>query len=247
MKFLLRSGPISAVLGFVIWSWMALVTRTIRWQVEGTESARAIWAQPSGTIVAGWHSRILLLPAGWTKEMRHWPGRTAPGAMLISLSPDAEPVTRAIHWLGLEAIRGSKTNRKKRDKAKGGGRAIAEASRLLKAGGAVCITPDGPRGPAEHVGPGPILLAQRAGAKILPYGLAARPAKRLNTWDRFLVPLPFTRGAIVFGEPLQVAKDNDPETLREALQLRLDKAQARADALVSGQDLAEVSTHETPA
>ena len=138
MKSLLRSGPVSALLGALIWVYMVLVTRTMRWTIEGDERAKEAWANSNGIIVAGWHSRILLLPTGWTKRMRKWPGRQAPSAMLISLSPDAEPVARAIRHLGLEAIRGSSSHKRK-NKDKGGMKAVAEAIRLLKSGGAVCI------------------------------------------------------------------------------------------------------------
>ena len=197
--------------------------------------AKEIWAESNGVIVAAWHSRILLLPSGWTKFMRKWPGRKAPSAMLISLSPDAEPVARAIRHLGLEAIRGS-TNHKRKRKDKGGVKAVAEAIRRLKSGGAVCITPDGPRGPMQRAQAGPVLLAQRSGAPILPYALAANPSKRLSTWDRFIIPFPFTRGAIVFGEPIEVHRSDDADTVRALLEARLNDVTARAEKIV-GSDI----------
>ena len=157
--------------------------------------------------------------------------------MLISLSPDGEAVARAISHLGLKSVRGSGANKKKAKKDKGGARAVAEAVRLLKTGTAVCITPDGPRGPAEVVSPGAVLIAQRAEVPILPYALAARPVIRLNSWDRFMIAFPFTRGAIVFGEPVQTSRDMAPDTLCKLLQQRLDAATRRANALVGLEDL----------
>lgn len=210
---------------------MALVTRTMRWTIEGDLRAKEIWETSNGIIVAGWHSRILLLPSGWTKLMRKWPGRTAPSAMLISLSPDAEPVARAIRHLGLEAIRGSSNHKRKR-KDKGGVKAVAEAIRKLKSGAAVCITPDGPRGPMQRAQAGPVLLGQRANAPILPYALAASPSKRLKTWDRFIIPFPFTKGAIVFGEPIETTRGDDSNAMRALLETRLNEVTARAEKLV---------------
>ncbi|MEL7482277.1 MAG: lysophospholipid acyltransferase family protein [Pseudomonadota bacterium] len=230
MKSLLQSGPVSATLGFLIWAYMAICGRTIRWRVEGLEPARSAWIKEGGLIVAAWHSTILTLPTGWTRFMRRWPARAAPSAMLISLSPDAEPVTRAIRHLGLESIRGSKFHKRKR-KDKGGGEAIAAASRLLKAGGALCITPDGPRGPRQRAGLGPIVLARRSGAPILPYALATAPSKRLSTWDRFQIPVPFARGAIVFGPVLTLEEIETPEAMRRELETRLNVATERAEAL----------------
>ncbi|KCZ51431.1 hypothetical protein HY29_06070 [Hyphomonas beringensis] len=231
MKRLFRSKPVTILLGTLIWGWMTLVARTVRWKVEGIEPARQSWSENQGVVVASWHSRIMLLPSGWIRHMRHWPGPIHKGAMLISLSPDGEAVTRAIGHLGIHAIRGSAANKKKAKKDKGGIKAVAEAVRLLRSGTGVCITPDGPRGPAEVVSPGAIMIAQRAGAPILPYALSVKPAKRLGTWDRFIIPFPFARGAIVYGEPLATTRDADPAELQAELQKRLDAATQRADML----------------
>lgn len=219
------------MLGWIIWLYMGLCGRTIRWTVEGDDVAKAAWAAHRGVVVAAWHSRILLLPSGWTKLMRKWPGRSAPSAMLISLSADGEPVAKAIGHLGLESIRGSSSHKRK-NKDKGGAAAVAAAIRRLKAGGAICITPDGPRGPVQRAQLGPVLLAQRSGAPILPYALASSGAKRLDSWDRFIIPLPFTRGAIVFGEPILTARKDDSDAVRQTLEAALNVATRRAEDLV---------------
>ncbi|MEO9971789.1 MAG: DUF374 domain-containing protein [Hyphomonadaceae bacterium] len=230
MKAFFRSTPVAAALGAIIWAYMALCGRTIRWHVEGLDGAKSAWADHNAIVVAAWHSTILTLPTGWTKFMRKWPGRSAPSAMLISLSDDGEPVARAIQHLGLRSIRGSKANKSKR-KDKGGGAAIAAATQLLKAGGALCITPDGPRGPRQRASLGPILIAKRSKAAILPYALATAPSRRLQTWDRFQLPIPFARGAIVFGEVLTFADQSSPDAMRQTLEDRLNDATIRAETL----------------
>ncbi|MEL6285265.1 MAG: lysophospholipid acyltransferase family protein [Pseudomonadota bacterium] len=235
MKSLLRSGKVSSFIGFLIWCWMVLVARTVRWHVEGGEAFSDLWHGDKGIMVAGWHSRILLLPSGWSWIRRTLPFEKKPTAMLISLSSDGEAVAKAITHLGLSAIRGSKSNKRK-GKDKGGVRAIAETVRHLKAGGVVCVTPDGPRGPREEVGLGPVVLAQRAGVPVIPYGLAMRPAKTLSTWDRFLIPFPFGRGAIVWGRPMMLDPTADTDTLRKVLQSGMDDANRRAH-LLAGIDL----------
>lgn len=231
MKSLFRSKPVTIMLGFLIWMWMALVARTIRWTIEGEEHVQQAWETQPGVVVAAWHSRIMLLPAGWIRHMKHLDGRIRNGAMLISLSPDGEAVARAIDHLGLKSVRGSAANKKKTNKDKGGVRAIAEAVRLLKSGTAVCITPDGPRGPAEVASPGAVMIAQRAGTPIIPYALSVRTAKRLDTWDRFIIPFPFSKGAIVYGPAIDAPRDASPQTLQALLQKRLDEATRRADML----------------
>lgn len=237
MKSLMHTRPIISLLGGLIWAYMALCSRTIRWRVEGLDTAREDWSRHHGIIVAAWHSTILTLPTGWTKFMRHWPGRSAPSAMLISLSADGAPVARAIQHLGLKSIRGSSTNKRKR-KDKGGGAALAEASRLLKAGGALCITPDGPRGPRQRAGLGPILISKRTDAPILPYALATAPSKRLSSWDRFQIPIPFARGAIVFGKTISLGEAKTPERMREILEDRLNEATFRAETLCGAHHVA---------
>ena len=110
-------------------------------------------------------------------------------------------------------------------------RAVAEASRRLREGGYVCMTPDGPRGPRRIASPGAVTLAQRTGAAIVPYAISTRPAPRLDTWDRFIVPLPFARGAIVFGPPIDCPRGASLDQLCEALQSGMDAATRRAEEL----------------
>ena len=230
MKVILRSAIVASILGWLIWAYMALCNRTIRWTVIGDEEALKVWLGYPSIIVAAWHSTILLLPSGWNRIIQKWPNQKTRSAMLISLSKDGEPVAKAIKHLGLEAVRGSSTHKgKKRDK--GGMKALAEALRILKNGGGICITPDGPRGPAEIAQNGPVIMAQRTGAPILPYAIVSAPRKRLNTWDGFRIPYPFTRGALVFGQAVIPNDADDRETLRKRLEDSLNEAMADAETI----------------
>lgn len=225
---------------------MAICSRTIRWRLEGLEEARTHWQDNHSVVVAAWHSTILTLPTAWIRYMRHWPGRKAGSAMLISLSADGEPVAQAIRHIGLMSIRGSKSRKSKKGKNKGGIEAFTEASKLLKAGGAVCITPDGPRGPRQRAGKGPITIARRTQSAILPYALATAPSKRLSTWDKFQIPIPFARGAIVFGDPIMPDDDPDPERLRQALENRLNEATRRAEELCGAEHVSPAAHKTAP-
>jgi len=102
---------------------------------------------------------------------------------------------------------------------------------VMKKGGCIVMTIDGPKGPREIVGIGTIKLAQQMGVPILVYGLSAN-AKRLDTWDRLLWPRPFARGAVVIPEPIQTSKSMDSEELRLRVENALRAATARADELV---------------
>ena len=233
MKPLLRSPFVAAVLGFVIWSWMALVAYTIRWKIEGADSARqSLGARSTGIVLACWHETILMMPSGWYRSIRGWPERGGHRlAMMVSLSPDGIAVANAVVRLDIDVVRGSASNKKKAAKDKGGVRAIAEASRRLKEGGVICMTPDGPRGPRRIATAGAVTLAQRAGAAVVPYAVSSKPAPRLDSWDRFIIPLPFARGAIVFGPPIDCPREARLEDLQQALQTGMDAATRRAEEL----------------
>ena len=111
--------------------------------------------------------------------------------------------------LGFPAIRGSSTKAWDKAKPKGGAGAFREVLRWLSRGGGVAITPDGPRGPSERMAEGAPLLAKMSGAPVLLVGLACRPALRLGTWDRAILPIPFGRGVVVWAGPFEIAGDAD--------------------------------------
>ncbi|MEL6257884.1 MAG: lysophospholipid acyltransferase family protein [Pseudomonadota bacterium] len=243
MKGILRSTPVAAVLGWLIWSYMALCSRTIRWTVEGANAAEASWPDHGSTILAAWHHQILLLPSVWIQMVRQWHAPRGRAAMLISLSADGEPVAKAIEHIGLESVRGSARDKRK-NKDKGGREALKAALEILRSGGGVCLTPDGPRGPAERVAPGPAVMARRVSATTIPFAISARPAWRLKTWDRFMIPLPFTNGAMVFGAPILAERYEDADSLRRAIQTGMDHANSRAQAILAGVDSASQPARE---
>jgi lysophospholipid acyltransferase (LPLAT)-like uncharacterized protein len=231
MKTVLRSEPVQGMLGWLVWAMMALACRTMRLRVEGEEAARAAWlATQDGIIVAGWHGRILVFSTGWRRVIRGWEAAPKPVSMVVSQSPDGEFMSLALRRLGIEPIRGSAANPKKREKDKGGVAALRAALGHLGANGVVCLTPDGPRGPRQRSGPGAALMAQRSGAPILVYAIACRPSIRLKTWDNLMLPLPFARGVVVFDGVVTVARGEDVEQARRTLEDRLNGAQARAEA-----------------
>ncbi len=216
----LRLPLVQAALAAVLAVYLKATLKTLRWTVEGDERPRAIWRQGGGVVVCFWHGRIALAPSCWPK------GEAQEPRALISLSPDGAFVARAMEALGFPAIRGSSLKPSDPGKAKGGSEAFREMLRWLKGGGGVAITPDGPRGPAQVMGEGPGRLAERAGAPVLLVGLACKPAIRLNSWDRTLLPLPFARGAMVWDGPFE-------GEAAEALGARLSAATARAEAVLA--------------
>jgi lysophospholipid acyltransferase (LPLAT)-like uncharacterized protein len=94
---------------------------------------------------------------------------------------------------------------------------------VLASGRDVVITPDGPRGPVYELGPGIILLAQKSGAPVFPANLEYSRCWRLKSWDRFILPRPFSKIRVIFGPPHHVALTSSDEAF-EAERLRLQNA-----------------------
>jgi len=222
----LRSPLIQAVLAWVLAAWLKLCLSTIRWRQENIEAAEQVWASGGGAIVCFWHSRIALAPACWPLD------RAQPPRALISLSADGEFIARAVARLGFPAIRGSSSKKSAPDKAKGGAAAFRDVLRWIRGGGGVAITPDGPRGPAESMAEGALVLARASGAPVLLVGIACRPAVRLGGWDRSVLPLPFGRGAIVWDGPLVWTDEATVEAARAEWAARITAATTRAEALL---------------
>lgn len=210
--------------------YVRLVNRSTRWKVEGQELVDPIWRGGEGVVGAMWHSRILLTMAAWPPNK---PPRKQRPSFLISLSPDGEFVSKAALLLGAGVVRGSGANRKKK-KNKGGPAAFRKMIAQIEAGGCLAITPDGPRGPRMRASLGAVQLAAKTGAPILCLGAASTNAKLFDTWDRFCLPLPFGRGAIIWQGPIFVPKNADDELLetkRLEMENLINKATVRADIL----------------
>jgi lysophospholipid acyltransferase (LPLAT)-like uncharacterized protein len=228
LKRLARSPVIPFVGGTLIWVYMSILSHTMRWRVEGIETARKFWENPRGWVLATWHSRILMMPVLQIIYKPKWAKQAHPATLMVSPSRDGEYTNRSGKWLGLHIIRGSSSGRKDKDKR---GRAAArEAMEVMKKGGCIVMTIDGPKGPREVVGIGTIKLAQQMNAPIVIYGLSAN-ARRMNTWDRLLFPMPFARAAMVIPAPIETSKEMDSEELRQRVERELKEATRRADEL----------------
>lgn len=219
----LRHPVIQTILSSLLAAWMRFCFSTLRWTYEGREHAEAVWAARGGVLCAFWHSRIGLSPACWDLT------RAQPAKALISLSPDGQFIAKAVALQGFPAVRGSSANKDKADAAKGGSRALRDGLKQLKVG-ALAITPDGPRGPARVMAEGLPLMARMSGAPVLFIGMSCKPAVRLNSWDRALLPLPFGRGAIVY-EIDHFPQGGDLSVVAAAWAERLTAVEARADAI----------------
>jgi lysophospholipid acyltransferase (LPLAT)-like uncharacterized protein len=146
-------------------------------------------------------------------------------AVLASRSRDGEILSRYVHKFGLQVVRGSSS--------RGGAAGLRGLATVLRGGTDVALVPDGPRGPRGQLQPGVVALAALTGAPVVPLAVGAQPARRLNSWDSFLIPLPFARCAVVFGEPLPVSRDADRARSAKEIERALDETSAEADRLVT--------------
>lgn len=227
MRGLLQSSAVVAVGAALLAAYLRFCYATMRWTVEGEADAAAVWNAGGPVVICFWHERIGVAPRSWPH------GRAQPIRALVSLSRDGEFIARAMAAIGFPAIRGSSSKASAPDKAKGGAQAFREALRWLKAGNAVALTPDGPRGPRREMADGAPMLAKTAAAPVLFLGAACEPRIQLGGWDKGVLPVPFGRGAIVWRGPARADRDVDVETLRRDWAARLSAATDRAGELLA--------------
>jgi lysophospholipid acyltransferase (LPLAT)-like uncharacterized protein len=164
-------------------------------------------------LFALWHGRMFL------SILEH---RGSGIATMASRSKDGEVIALWLERNGYRAARGSST--------RGGGQALRELVRHVRGGGNAALTVDGPRGPARDVQPGIVQLAKLTGGWILPITSSSSRARFLASWDRYLLPLPFSRCIVAYGEPFPIETGLPDEEAARRIAGALDAATKEADA-----------------
>jgi lysophospholipid acyltransferase (LPLAT)-like uncharacterized protein len=215
----IRSDRKSAVLGMLAGWAMKLLGATLRFQVRDLAGVGAKDPAVPPVIMILWHNRFFSVPPAWQKLC----GSHRKMVVLTSASHDGDMVARAMAVFGLGAIRGSSSRR--------GVAALVGLKRASQEGLDICLTPDGPRGPRYIMQPGVIKLAESTGAPIVPIHVLFSSAWRLKSWDRFVIPKPFSRVEVTFGPAIHLSRGMDPETFEnERLKLELLLVKATDDA-----------------
>jgi len=192
----------------VIWL-VRLWWRTTRVRVEGSENLAAALARAPSLVPCYWHQHQMYCAKYLLAER----ARGLKVGWLISPSVDGELGAMIVRRAGGFAIRGSSTHT--------GARALRDYYQaLVRDNVSPVITPDGPRGPRFKFKPGALLLAQMSGRPILPLAYAASRAWLIK-WDKFVIPVPFSRVVIVVGAPVYVPRVTDASLL-ESLQLQME-------------------------
>jgi len=198
-----RGNRKSALIGTSAGWLMKLLAMTLRLEVRDDWGSSAPAKDLPPAIYTLWHSRFFIVPAAWGKISR---GRRKVVA-LTSASHDGDMVAHAMAVFGLGAVRGSSSRR--------GVAALVALKKALKEGSDICVTPDGPRGPRYAMQPGGIKLAESTGAPIVPVHVLFSSAWRLKTWDRFVIPKPFSRVVVTFAAPIFLPRGMDAEAFEK--------------------------------
>ena len=194
------------------------VTRTVRIRCEGTTILDELESAGRAAVLPFFHGRQFLLTGFLV-------GRKL--GVMSSLSRDGELQTRVMEGLGFEVVRGSAS--------RSGARGLIGLKRLMDKGCHATFAVDGPKGPLAEVKPGAVYLAKKSGAPVVAMASSASPAHIFSrAWDLYLLPWPFGKGAVVFGDPIYFDDDTSDEAMsRDSHVLKeiLTKLQQRADEL----------------
>jgi len=198
-------------LAWVVANALRLLAATLRYRVNGGRGPAKLPDEP--VIFALWHNRLSLCMKVYENFVRphHQHDHLA---ALISASKDGAFLAAILQNFGVEPVRGSSSRR--------GAQALLELASWAERGYDLAVTPDGPRGPCYVVQEGVMALAQVTGLPIVPYSCRVGWKLRLKSWDRFQIPLPFSRCDVELAKPVHVPRDaSDAE--REALRQQLER------------------------
>jgi lysophospholipid acyltransferase (LPLAT)-like uncharacterized protein len=207
VKKILQSDLMAAVVCFIGALYIRLVHWTGRWRIEGEDIPKSLHKAGKPFIHCFWHGRLLMMPYCWR--------RADLTIVLTSTHQDGRLISRTVKHFNINAVEGST--------GKGGAQATRRLIKLLRKGGIVGLTPDGPRGPRMRVSEGTIALARLSGAPIVPSAYSVARGRILGSWDRFVLALPFSRGVYLWSDPIEVPRDADAAML-EAKRIEVENA-----------------------
>lgn len=219
-QFSLRQRIVLAVIPRFVWALLSVVGRTWRFETIAELGAMPLpFGEGAGAeIFCFWHQCVLPCTFYF---------RRTGATIIVSQSFDGELIARTLELFGYKTVRGSSS--------RGAQEAMLGLKQAIESGHPAIFTADGPRGPIYQSKPGPIKLAALTGARIGSFHLEPRRAWPLNSWDRFLIPMPFTRIAVSWSRwtqvPQNLAQDQvDPEfeKQREKLNAAIERARIRA-------------------
>jgi len=215
-RFTLGQRLVLAIVPRLVWALLWIVGMTWRYEVIAEEGAIPVvfGQKAAGEIYCFWHQCVLPTALYY---------RRTRAVILISRSFDGELITRTLRLFGFDAVRGSSS--------RAGGEGLRGLKGVIESERPAIFTADGPRGPIYQTKMGPIKLAQVTGAPIGAFHFQPKHAWVVNSWDRFLVPMPFTRIVVSWAKWTRVPGDlpeGEMECKRQELNAALERARLRA-------------------
>ena len=215
-RFTLGQRLVLAVVPRVVWALFSLIGLTWRFEVIAEEGAVPLpgGAGAGAEIFCFWHQCVLPCTVYY---------RRTHATILISQSFDGELITRTLGLFGFRAVRGSSS--------RGAREGLLGLKQVIETGAPAIFTADGPRGPIYRTKMGPIKLAKLTGAPIGAFHLEPKHAWMMRSWDRFLVPWPFTRIVVSWARWTRVPvnlPESEFEHKREELNAAIERARLRA-------------------
>ena len=217
---------------FLLWLISTLGSVAVR--LIGRTLRFALYIEPGGApfdthplILCFWHRAIFAST---------WAFRRQNIRVITSQSFDGEYIARIISAFGYVPIRGSSS--------RGGARALLESRRILESGRTVAFTTDGPRGPLYVTKPGPVLLASKSGVPVVAFHIAIERVWLLKSWDRFMIPKPFSRALLCMSAQMAIPPDLETSQL-DQFHAELQAAQCRV-RIFAENNVARVGSTDFP-
>ncbi len=215
-RFSLGQRIVLAIVPRLVWALLWIVGFTWRYEVIAEDGVVPVrfGEKAGGEIYCFWHQCVL--PTALYYRRTH-------AVILISRSFDGELITRTLRLFGFDAVRGSSS--------RAGGEGLRGLQRVVESRRPAIFTADGPRGPIYQTKMGPIKLAQMTGAPIGAFHFQPERAWVINSWDRFLVPKPFSRIVVSWAQWTRASAElssDEMESKRAELNAALERARLRA-------------------
>ena len=193
------------VLAFVGVLFLRLLVLTLRFRVHpiSIDPTTAYRGLSGPQVLVFWHNRQLVMPFVYFRGG----GEGRKISVLISQHRDGRLIARVMSLLGVNSVAGSST--------KGGTAALRGLIKTMREGNHVAITPDGPKGPLYEAKPGAVLLASLTGGPLSPMAYGVEKAWVFRSWDRMILPKPFSRIVVAIGAPIPVPTRVNEEELEK--------------------------------
>ena len=229
-KKLLRSKLMTNMISSLIYYYALLIGKTTKWQTKGIKEFYTDWEKNKSIILIGWHGRAMLYPNFWNKKR--------PLNALVSLHQDGRLIAGFLEKCGLGTIGGSSNGN-----AVGSARDLIES---LQKDTAICIIPDGPKGPNMKLSKSPVYFAQKSGKPIYGITCSIKGSKIVHkAWDKMMIPLPFSEGICELIGPYYVpqnASEQEMEEIRQRIETELNQTCFAADKLMGIEKITPGST-----